>query len=184
VGVAGDFNTTHPLQDMRQVAGKLSDAAEASHLIYPVSWNSNGPALWRLDWPSCCCGCGRSGLVWPRTSTGSAPSGWAWPVWRCCSAPCPRCSAGALLAGLDTRLDLATAGKVYFVGGLGKYVPGGLWPMLTQADLARRLGEPPIRFAEPNGLRSAFTPTVICTLYTETVCCPMSRSVRSTLPVL
>jgi hypothetical protein len=52
----------------------------------------------------------------------------------------------ALLAGLGTRLDLAAAAKVYYVGGLGKYLPGGIWPALTQADLARRLGQPPIRF--------------------------------------
>lgn len=52
-----------------------------------------------------------------------------------------------LLAGLGTRLGLGAAATVYFVGGLGKYLPGGFWPMLAQTDLGRRTGEPPARFA-------------------------------------
>ncbi|EWM14188.1 integral membrane protein [Kutzneria sp. 744] len=52
-----------------------------------------------------------------------------------------------LLAGLGTRLPAVTASRVYFVAGLGKYLPGGLWPALAHADLARRLREPPGRLA-------------------------------------
>jgi glycosyltransferase 2 family protein len=52
-----------------------------------------------------------------------------------------------LLAGLGTRLPVATASRVYFVAGLGKYLPGGLWPALAHADLARKLREPPSRLA-------------------------------------
>jgi hypothetical protein len=52
-----------------------------------------------------------------------------------------------LLAGLGTRLPVVTASRVYFVAGLGKYLPGGLWPALAHADLARRLREPPSRLA-------------------------------------
>jgi hypothetical protein len=52
-----------------------------------------------------------------------------------------------LLAGLGTRLPVITASRVYFVAGLSKYLPGGLWPALAHADLARRLREPPGRLA-------------------------------------
>lgn len=52
-----------------------------------------------------------------------------------------------VLAGLGTRLRLAPAAKVYFVGGLGKYLPGGVWPALGHADLGRAMGLPAPRLA-------------------------------------
>lgn len=42
----------------------------------------------------------------------------------------------SLLADLGSRLLLATAARVFFVGQLGKYVPGSVWPMVMQAELA------------------------------------------------
>jgi uncharacterized membrane protein YbhN (UPF0104 family) len=41
-----------------------------------------------------------------------------------------------LLVDLGSRLPLATATRVFFVGQLGKYVPGSVWPMVMQAELA------------------------------------------------
>jgi uncharacterized membrane protein YbhN (UPF0104 family) len=41
-----------------------------------------------------------------------------------------------LLLDLGCRLPLATAARVFFVGQLGKYVPGSVWPMVMQAELA------------------------------------------------
>lgn len=52
-----------------------------------------------------------------------------------------------LLAGLGSPLPLPVAARVYFVGGLGKYLPGGLWPALAHADAARSLRQPPARLA-------------------------------------
>lgn len=52
-----------------------------------------------------------------------------------------------LLAGLGTSLPLDAAARLYFVSGLGKYLPGGLWPALGHAETARRMGEPPLRLA-------------------------------------
>jgi uncharacterized membrane protein YbhN (UPF0104 family) len=44
----------------------------------------------------------------------------------------------ALLADLGFRLPIGLAARVFFVGQIGKYVPGSLWPMIVQAELAKR----------------------------------------------
>ncbi|GGM04557.1 lysylphosphatidylglycerol synthase domain-containing protein [Dactylosporangium sucinum] len=52
-----------------------------------------------------------------------------------------------LLAGLGTRLPTREALRVYFVGGLARYLPGGIWPAVAHASMATSLGEPPVRLA-------------------------------------
>lgn len=47
-----------------------------------------------------------------------------------------------LLAGLGTPLPWGVAGRVLFVAQLGKYVPGGVWPMVAQMELGRDHGVP------------------------------------------
>ncbi|MER7007709.1 lysylphosphatidylglycerol synthase domain-containing protein [Dactylosporangium sp. NPDC000555] len=42
-----------------------------------------------------------------------------------------------VLAGLGSGLPPVAAAKVFFVGQLGKYVPGSVWPILAQMELAR-----------------------------------------------
>lgn len=49
-------------------------------------------------------------------------------VWRC------------LLADSGPGLRWPVAAKVFFVGQLGKYVPGSVWPVVMQAELARDHG--------------------------------------------
>jgi uncharacterized membrane protein YbhN (UPF0104 family) len=44
----------------------------------------------------------------------------------------------AVLNGLGISLPAADGARVYFVGQLGKYVPGSVWPVLAQMELARR----------------------------------------------
>ncbi len=44
----------------------------------------------------------------------------------------------ALVADLGARLPLGLAARVFFVGQIGKYVPGSLWPMIVQAELAKQ----------------------------------------------
>lgn len=61
----------------------------------------------------------------------------------------------ALLAAFGCRLATPVAAKVYFVAGLGRYLPGGLWPAVAHADLARKLREP------PGLLASAFLASVL-----------------------
>jgi len=47
-----------------------------------------------------------------------------------------------LLADLGSPLHLAPAGGVFFVGQLGKYLPGSVWTVFAQADMAAHLGVP------------------------------------------
>lgn len=42
----------------------------------------------------------------------------------------------ALLAGMGSRLPLLAASRVLFVGQLGKYLPGSVWPVVAQMELA------------------------------------------------
>src|ERR1700722_7224176 len=53
----------------------------------------------------------------------------------------------ALLAGLGSPLRTTTAGRIFFVGQLGKYIPGSLWPVLTQMELGARASVPRARSA-------------------------------------
>ncbi|WBC14832.1 lysylphosphatidylglycerol synthase domain-containing protein [Micromonospora sp. WMMA1998] len=52
-----------------------------------------------------------------------------------------------LLAGVGVPVALRPATRLYFVSGLAKYLPGGLWPAVAQADLARSLNLPATRLA-------------------------------------
>ena len=47
-----------------------------------------------------------------------------------------------ILADLGSPLHLAPAGGVWFVGQLGKYLPGSVWTVLMQADMASHLHVP------------------------------------------
>jgi uncharacterized membrane protein YbhN (UPF0104 family) len=53
----------------------------------------------------------------------------------------------ALLADLGSPLALPDAAKVFFVGQLGKYIPGSVWPVLAQMEMGRDLGVPRPRSA-------------------------------------
>jgi uncharacterized membrane protein YbhN (UPF0104 family) len=45
-----------------------------------------------------------------------------------------------VLADLGSKLPLRAAARVFFVGQIGKYVPGSLWPVVVQAELGRDHG--------------------------------------------
>lgn len=47
-----------------------------------------------------------------------------------------------LLAGTGFPLPVTTAGQVFFLSQIGKYLPGSVWPYLAQARLGRDLGVP------------------------------------------
>lgn len=44
------------------------------------------------------------------------------------------------LAGLDHRLPLATGARVFYLGQLAKYVPGSIWAIVGQVELAKAHG--------------------------------------------
>ncbi|MBP2708416.1 endonuclease/exonuclease/phosphatase family protein [Microbispora sp. RL4-1S] len=48
--VAGDFNSTVAMGEMRPLFDRLSVADDASRSLLPASWPAGGPALWKLDW--------------------------------------------------------------------------------------------------------------------------------------
>ncbi|MCU1587133.1 MAG: hypothetical protein JWN31_626 [Frankiales bacterium] len=48
----------------------------------------------------------------------------------------------AVLAELGSPLPVRQAGRIFFVGQIGKYLPGSVWPLLTQAQLGKRAGVP------------------------------------------
>ncbi len=52
-----------------------------------------------------------------------------------------------LLADLGTSLPVAPAASVFFVGQLGKYVPGSVWTVFAQAEMGAKLHVPRRRMA-------------------------------------
>jgi len=52
-----------------------------------------------------------------------------------------------VLADLGSRLPFSVATRVFFVGQVGKYVPGSLWPIVVQAEMAGAYGVPRRRTA-------------------------------------
>jgi glycosyltransferase 2 family protein len=52
-----------------------------------------------------------------------------------------------ILADLGSRLSIADAARIMFIGQLGKYVPGSIWPVLAQSELGADHGIPRSRSA-------------------------------------
>jgi hypothetical protein len=50
---------------------------------------------------------------------------------------CGMLSWRAVLRGLGSPLGTKDGGRIYFVGQLGKYLPGSVWPVLAQMELGR-----------------------------------------------
>lgn len=53
----------------------------------------------------------------------------------------------AVLADLGSPLPLPAAARTFFVGQLGKYLPGSVWPVVAQMELAQRHDVPRRRVA-------------------------------------
>jgi glycosyltransferase 2 family protein len=65
-----------------------------------------------------------------------------------------------LLAGLGSPLPHVAAGRILFIGQLGKYIPGSVWPILAQMELGARANVPRTRSA------SASVLTMLLSLFT------------------
>ncbi len=63
------------------------------------------------------------------------------------SSVCTMLGWRVLLADLGSRLHYAEAASVFFVGQLGKYLPGSVWTVVAQTDMASRLRVPRRRTA-------------------------------------
>jgi hypothetical protein len=69
----------------------------------------------------------------------------AWPLMGAAAAALASLAVSLLtwrstLAGLGTRLPLSPAARIFFVGQLGKYLPGSVWPVLAQMELGASYG--------------------------------------------
>ena len=53
----------------------------------------------------------------------------------------------SLLASLGSPLPVAAAGRIFFIGQLGKYIPGSVWPVVMQTELAKAERVPRARSA-------------------------------------
>lgn len=76
----------------------------------------------------------------------------------------------ALLGGLGSPLPIRTAAGILFVGQLGKYLPGSIWPVLAQMELGRAHDVPRPRSASASVL--AMVLSVITGLLTALVTLP------------
>ncbi len=59
------------------------------------------------------------------------------------------------------ELPLRDLARIYCVGQVGKYLPGSVWPVVTQARLASRRGASPSRVASGSLLNLAITVAVV-----------------------
>lgn len=68
-----------------------------------------------------------------------------------------------VLAGYGYRLPVRTANSVFFIGQLGKYIPGSVWALAAQGQMARRF-HVPVRTTVATGLIFLYWNVVTATL--------------------
>lgn len=78
-----------------------------------------------------------------------------------------------LVAGLGSPLPLPTAGRILFIGQLGKYVPGSVWPILAQMELGAAAKVPRARSASASVL--AMLVSLVAGLITALVTLPFAQ---------
>jgi glycosyltransferase 2 family protein len=67
------------------------------------------------------------------------------------------CAWRCLLAGLGSPLPAQAAARILFIGQLGKYLPGSVWPILAQMELGRAYQVPRHRSASASVLTMLFS---------------------------
>lgn len=75
---------------------------------------------------------------WPvvgALACGLLGAGSAVPIWR------------TVLSGMGSKLRWRSAARIVLIGQLGKYVPGGIWPVVVQARMAKEENVPLVRSA-------------------------------------
>ncbi|MGH3266002.1 MAG: lysylphosphatidylglycerol synthase domain-containing protein, partial [Trebonia sp.] len=78
-----------------------------------------------------------------------------------------------LLAGLGSPLRTRVAGRILLIGQLGKYIPGSVWPVLTQMELGAQAKVPRHRSASASVL--AMLMSLIVGLLVAMVTLPFTR---------
>jgi uncharacterized membrane protein YbhN (UPF0104 family) len=80
-----------------------------------------------------------------------------------------------VLADLGTRLGIAPTAKIYFIGQLGKYLPGSVWPVVIQAELGSDYHVPRKRTATATVV--ALLISVVSAALIVLACMPLSGNV-------
>ena len=101
-------------------------------------WRNIGPELGKIGLPA-----SLAALV--ITLMALVASMWAWRV---------------LLAGLGSPLKFSAAARVMFVGQLGKYLPGSVWPVLVQMEMGTAYQVPRARAAMSSSRRKGVAPVM------------------------
>lgn len=83
-----------------------------------------------------------------------------------------------MLTGLGEPLPLRVSLRIFFVGQIGKYLPGAVWPAVTQAALAREHG------VAPRATVSAVTLFLWVHLITGTAVAVLILAVSGRLPLV
>jgi len=78
-----------------------------------------------------------------------------------------------LLAGLGSPLSVSAASRVLFVGQLGKYLPGSVWPVLVQIELAAEHKIPRARTAAASVINMCLS--LLCALTVALLTLPFSH---------
>ncbi len=61
----------------------------------------------------------------------------------------------AILTDLGSPLPLVTGARILYIGQLGKYVPGSVWPIVAQMELSKDVGVPRARAATASLISTA-----------------------------
>jgi hypothetical protein len=79
-----------------------------------------------------------------------------------------------LMAGLGSPLSVNVASRVLFVGQLGKYLPGSVWPVLAQMELASEHKVPRARTAAASVINMCLS--LLCALIVALLTLPFTHA--------
>ena len=88
----------------------------------------------------------QEGTLWRQIQRLSWPIVLAAFVLCLCGLICSLMVWREVLADLGSRLSIAEAWRINFIGQLAKYIPGSFWPVLAQSELGADRGIPRSRF--------------------------------------
>ena len=86
---------------------------------------------------------------------------------------CTMLSWRALMAGMGSPLSVSVTSRVVFVGQLGKYLPGSVWPVLAQMELATEHKVPRARTAAASVISMCLS--LLCALIVALLTLPFAH---------
>jgi glycosyltransferase 2 family protein len=84
----------------------------------------------------------QGGTLWHEVQRLSVPIVLAALALNLCGLLCSLMVWREMLADLGSRLSIAEAWRIMFIGQLAKYIPGSIWPVLAQTELGADRGIP------------------------------------------